>query len=66
MDEFYYIINKHKVRLLSWCERRQRFLILQDSGVAQYVPENLLEKTTELVPESEKIIDSKNWHDLQD
>jgi len=61
VDEYYYIINKHKVRLLNWCEVRQKFLVLLDNGVAQFVPENLLQKTDELVPETEKNTDDRKW-----
>lgn len=54
MDEFYYTVNKHKVRLVSWNEARHAFLVLQENGVAQFIPERLLTKTDELVPEEKK------------
>lgn len=54
MDEYYYIVNKHKVKLLSWNEARKKFLVEVADGTAQYVAENLLQKTDELVPEDQK------------
>ena len=49
--EYYYLVNKHKVRLLKWCEVKQKFLVELENGMAQYVPSELLVKTDELVPE---------------
>jgi hypothetical protein len=53
MDGYYYLVNKHKVKLLSWCESRHKFLVELENGTAQYVAENLLTKTDEKVPEEE-------------
>ena len=61
MDEYYYLVNKHKVRLLHWNEAHKKFLVLTDTGTAQLVPEDLLQKTDELVPETEKSTENRGW-----
>ena len=50
MDEYYYIVNKHKVKLLSWSADRKKFLVELENGTAQFVPEGLLKKTKEKIP----------------
>ena len=57
MDPYYYLVNKHKVRLLSWSETRHKFLVEMENGTAQYVAESLLQKTDEKVPEQDPKIE---------
>jgi hypothetical protein len=54
VDDYYYLVNNHKVRLIRWHEPRKMFLVVQENGVQQLIPEGLLKKTDERVPDSQK------------